>query len=288
MSAVAVDPTNPRVAFVGGTGGVFRTVDGGNRWVHFRHMPLAKGCPIIGGVQSIAVDPGDPNRVFLAQYGSPQAPWVGIYESSDGGEHWTFNAALGHVAANKVYVHPSATNTVYVGYQGGAARSTDGGKTWTKICPKQCQRRVRLAIDPTDPETVYVATARGSFVPTVYGSTEPERGFLFKSTDGGRTWHQLSPGPLMPAEYISSMVVDAVRPSTIFVGTTLDFGAPKEAMPRILVTADGGRTWRNVPDPTQYGAVATLAVDPGGHFLFMARSRGAGIARLQIGLNWLV
>jgi photosystem II stability/assembly factor-like uncharacterized protein len=290
MYAVAVDPENPLVAFAVGTGGVFKTENGGNRWVHFMPTSLARGCPERGPFLSVALSPSDVTQVFVAQYGGPDSKrFVGIYESPDGGAHWTFNRALGHVAAREIFMHPAAPDLVYVGYQGGAARSTDGGKSWTKVCPTQCQRRVRLAIDPMDPDTVYVATARGAFGLTVGRFHRGEGAFLFKSTDGGGSWRQLTqftPRLMGPGEYISAMVVDPARPSTMFLGTNVEYGVG--ARPRILETADGGRTWSAVPDPTQHGAVTTLAVDPGGHFLFVARQFGAGIARLPIGDDGLI
>src|ERR1022692_456269 len=166
IGAIAVAPSNPNIVYVG-TGepdirsqhsygiGMFKSTDAGKTWTHI-------GLEATRQIGRVAVDPGNPNRVYVA--------------------------ALGHV------YDPNPERGVY--------RSTDGGATWTKVLSKSNDPdnvgAIDLAIDPKNPRVLYAslwATRRPPWA--VYAPTNLPGGGLHRSSDGGDTWKQLF-GPSRP------------------------------------------------------------------------------------------
>jgi len=203
IGAIGVAPSNPDVIYVGsGAGiirpdlsigdGMYKSTDGGRTWKHL-------GLRETQMIAAIAVDPHNPNRLFVAALGHPYAPNAerGVFRSTDGGE--TFEKVLykdEYTSANEVLLDPSEPSTVYAtlwqqqqsfiegqgfGNAGmGIFKSTDGGTTWTQLSeglPSILQ--ANLAVAPSAPGTLYAAVAPAS----------GPIGF-YKSTDGGAHWFQ--------------------------------------------------------------------------------------------------
>jgi photosystem II stability/assembly factor-like uncharacterized protein len=180
IGAVAVAPSDPNIVYVG-TGepdirsqnsygiGIFKSTDAGKTWTHI-------GLEDTRQIGRVAVDPSDPNRVYVA--------------------------ALGHVYdANP---------------QRGVYRSVDGGATWKKVLFKANAPNdvgaVELAIDPKNPRVLYAslwATRRPPWA--VYAPTNLPGGGLYKSIDGGDTWTQLTGG--LPTGDTVGKIGIAVSPS---------------------------------------------------------------------------
>ncbi|HXY19038.1 MAG TPA: hypothetical protein VEH83_03505 [Gemmatimonadales bacterium] len=192
IGAIAVAPSAPEVLYVGtgestprdSTGygdGVYKSTDGGRSWTHCG----LEGTEHIG---KIAVDPRDPDVVFVAAIGSLYAPNAerGVYRSRDGGRSW--HKVLykdENVGAAEVVVDPSNPRVVYAGLWntrrppwfvyaptngpgGGIHKSTDGGSTWKQLTaglPKQGIGRTGIAVAPSNPRRVYA----------VVDCLEPER-----------------------------------------------------------------------------------------------------------------
>ncbi len=165
VGAVAVAPSNPDIIYVGsGEGlqrpdlsvgdGIYKSADGGKTW---QHLGLRDGLQI----PMILVDPGDPNRVYVAVLGHPYGP----------------NAERG----------------VY--------RSTDGGRNWQKILYQdEDTGAVDLAFDPANPRTLYAVLWAARQGPWENGQWQGKQSGLFKSTDGGDTWRPLTQGLPGPAD----------------------------------------------------------------------------------------
>lgn len=214
IGALAVDPGDPDLLYVGtgeanpgggslayGGNGVWKTLDGGASWSHL-------GLDSTGSIGRIAVDPTNPQRVFVAAMGSlfSPNPRRGLYRSTDGGANWTrvlfVNDSTGCV---DVAVDPSDPQRVfaatwertrrahsrdYAGPASGIYRSTDGGDTWTRLAgglpaPATAVGRIGIAIAPSEPQTLYASVTLAS----------SSLGF-YRSTNGGNTWTLTANDPL--------------------------------------------------------------------------------------------
>ena len=206
--AVAMHPTDRNVFFHGhSSGGLWKTEDAGQYW-----LPITDGQINVGPVGAIAVAPSNPGVIYIGT-GEPQlrdcVTWGdGVYKSVDGGSTWS---PIGlentrHIA--RVRVHPTNPDLVYVAAIGnpfgpskdrGVYRSRDGGKTWKRIFFKHEQAGViDLVMCDDNPDVLYASTfevLRRTWGLTAGGSNSG----IFKSTDGGDTWVDLTRKPGLPA-----------------------------------------------------------------------------------------
>src|SRR5262249_10665496 len=129
----------------------------------------------------------------------------GVYKSTDAGKTWTHLGLDDTQHIGKVAVHPKDPNTVFVAAIGklyaasperGVFRSKDGGKTWAKGLFKNDDiGAVDVVIDPTNPQVVFAALWNARRPPWyTYSPTNGPGGGIFKSTDGGTTWKQVTKG----------------------------------------------------------------------------------------------
>jgi len=205
---------------------------GGSNWVQLGPLAIANGQTyggarviVTGRVTGIAVDPTDANNIYVA------AARGGVWKTGDGGVTWaptSDNAAS--LAIGALAIAPSAPLTLYAGtgegniyyyritypgssinetYNGnGILKSTDGAVTWTiqgsAAFTGACF--YRIAVHPTDPNTAFAASNKG----------------LFRTTDGGGTWVQLTQGLpsitlLGPVIATTDVVFDPSTPATVYV-----------------------------------------------------------------------
>ncbi len=188
-------------------GGVWKTTNAGRTWTPvFDSQPFAS-------IGAVAVAPSNPLVVYVgtgeADMRSQISYGNGMYRSSDAGATWTHLGLDGTRQISRVIVDPRNPDTVFVAALGhayganperGVFRTRDGGRTWRKVLFKSDDvGAADLAFDPTDSKVVYASlwnTRRPpwSIYPPSYG---PGAG-VFKSTDGGDTWNQLTNG--LPTE----------------------------------------------------------------------------------------
>src|SRR5213079_2347453 len=208
---IGIAASNPNVIYVGsGAGiirpdlaigdGMYKSTDAGNTWTHL-------GLRDTQMIAAIAVDPTNPDRLFVAALGHPYGPNAqrGVFRSTDGGR--TYDKVLykdEYTSANEVRIDPANANTVYATlwqqqstfYEyaafgpdsswpgaGGIYKSTDGGTTWTQLTnglPPVLE--ANIAIAPSNPRVIY----------TMIASVNPAGGSgpvsFYKSSDGGATW----------------------------------------------------------------------------------------------------
>ena len=193
VTAIAVNPNNPDIIFIGTMwGGVWRTRDGGTTWT-----PLFDRAPSlgIGGPGAIAIDPVNTDVLYVgtssrngSQFsGDATQPPAGLFKSTDGGASWIrlgsrypssapSNASIlfTHII-NVVIVDPANSQTLYLASNRGLFVSTDGGLNWTQGTAPSGDVR-SLVLDPTSPAAARILYAgiRGAGV--------------VQSTDGGRNW----------------------------------------------------------------------------------------------------
>jgi len=205
-------------------GGVWKTENSGRTW-----YPISdQGIPI-GSIGAVAVAPSNRNVIYVGT-GEPDirnqhSYGIGMFKSTDAGKTWTHIGLEATQQIGRVVIDQTNPNRVYVAALGhvygpnperGVYRTTDGGVTWKKVLFKANDSdnvgAVELAIDPRNPRVLYAslwATRRPPWA--VYAPTNLPGGGLYKSTDGGDTWKQLTNG--LPTDPYVGKIGIAVAPS---------------------------------------------------------------------------
>jgi len=186
-------------------GGVWKTTDFGNTW-----MPIFDDQPT-GSVGALAVSESDPNVIYVGSGEGLQRPDLstgdGIYKSTDAGKTWTHLGLRDAYQIASIAIDPRDSNRLFVAALGhpygpnkerGVFRSTDGGQTFQKVLYKdENTGAADLVLDPSNPRTVYAVLWAARVAPWEVRSGESfiyAGSGLFKSTDGGDTWHPLTAG----------------------------------------------------------------------------------------------
>jgi photosystem II stability/assembly factor-like uncharacterized protein len=188
-----------------------------------------------GAVQNLVIDPKNPNTLYAtgATYGTNSG--VGIFKSTNGGANWrSVNFGLTSTAVSSLTIVAQNPSTLYVGTWGsGVFKSTDGGASWGTTGLHQTHVNA-LAIDPQNARIIYAATHMNAGGPTwdVDG--------LFKSTDGGISWTQLSPSYLPQVQLLA---IDPRSPNIIYAGES---GCCSNGA--LYRSPDGGVYWTEVPE----------------------------------------
>jgi photosystem II stability/assembly factor-like uncharacterized protein len=182
------------------TGGFWKTEDAGKSW-----KPLFDNEGTLS-VGSFDVAKSNPNIIYL---GSGEAnifraslPGMGVYKSEDGGKSWKHIGLENTSTISRVIIHPSNPNHVYVAASGnewsnnkerGLYETTDGGKTWKRLINDDPNGVIDLVMHPTDPKTMYAST--WNRIRLRWSDPTPQDGdFIWKTTDGGKTWSKLTNG----------------------------------------------------------------------------------------------
>jgi photosystem II stability/assembly factor-like uncharacterized protein len=252
VSAVAGDPQRPDIFYYGGNGGgVFKSVDSGIYW-----QPVSDGFLKTGPVGAIAVAESDPNVVYAGMGDTCMRPDMasgdGVYKSTDGGKTW---AHLGledtrHIA--QIRIHPRDPNLVYVAAFGhafgpnaerGVYRSKDGGKAWERVLFKSERAgAIDLSMDPTNPRVLYAAIYQFVRSPWDEISGGPDSG-LYKTTDGGDTWTDISSHQGLPTGIKGriGVAISPAKPSRVWALIEAVDGA-------LFRSDDSGATWQRISD----------------------------------------
>ncbi len=246
-SGVTSDPKTFYFGSVGG--GVWKTTDAGRTWA-----PISDGQFKTSSVGAIAVSESDPNTLYVgmgeACVRGNASNGDGVYKSVDGGRTWKNVGLQQTYHIGSVVIHPKNPDILYVAALGhlwgpnperGVYRSTDGGQTWKLILTKGPEAgAVDLAMDPTNPRTIYAAFWQVGRKPWRLDSGGPGSG-LWKTTDGGDTWTDISHADGMPkgVEGRIAVTVSPVNPERVW--------AMVEASDGGLYRSDnGGKTWARV------------------------------------------
>ena len=197
-------PNNPNLFYIGvNNGGVWKTTDAGRTW-----FPIFDSQPT-GSIGALAVAPSNPNVIYVGTGEGLRRPDLstgdGIYKSTDAGNTWQHLGLRDGQQVANILIDPQDPNRVFVAVLGhpygpnserGVFRSTDGGETWQKILYKDDDiGAADLAFDPKNPQIIYTDLWSSRRPPWTTGNPlEGHSGGLFKSTDGGETWHPLTKG----------------------------------------------------------------------------------------------
>ena len=212
-------PSQPNVFYMAPVnGGIWKTDDYGRTWNPiFDHESTQS-------IGAIAVAASDPKVVYVASGEGLHRPDLsvgnGIYKSTDAGKTWTHLGLRDGYQIPAVAVDPRDPNRVFAAVLGhpygpneerGLYRSTDGGQNWQKVVAKDENTGASdVEIDPSNPDTVYASMWEAREGPWEDGNEfNGTSGGLFKSTDGGATWNQLTSG--LPEDL--SQIYVAIAPS---------------------------------------------------------------------------
>ncbi|MEM1001350.1 MAG: glycosyl hydrolase [Bacteroidota bacterium] len=199
-AAVTGVPNQPNLYYFGAAGGgIWRTTNGGRQWENISDGFFG------GSIGSISVSKSDSNVIYVGggekTVRGNVSSGYGVWKSEDAGKTWT-EAGLKtsrHIA--RIVIDPNDHNIVYAGVLGniykpteerGVYKSTDGGKTWKKtLFSNEHAGVVDLSMDPTNPRILYASTWRVQRTPYSL-SSGGEGSALWKSTDSGETWTEIS------------------------------------------------------------------------------------------------
>jgi photosystem II stability/assembly factor-like uncharacterized protein len=294
IGAIAVAPSSPDVVYVGSgeglqrpdlsTGdGIYKSTDAGRTW---RHLGLRDGQQI----PQIAVDPRNPDRLYVAVLGHPYGPNAerGVFRSTDGGR--SFERVLyrdENTGGIDVLVDPSNADIVYAalwenrqapwengeftGPGSGLYKSTDGGSTWRQLTlglPTYAGdrlRRIGLGIAPSRPQRIFA---------TVQADT---RGGLYRSDDGGERWSLVNADPYVTerGDDFAEVKVDPGNPDIVYTASVVAWKS-----------VDGGRTFsafRGAPGGDDYHRVWINPDNP--DIVLLASDQGAVIT-VNGGRTW--
>jgi photosystem II stability/assembly factor-like uncharacterized protein len=248
--AVAGHPTDRQVFYFGAcAGGVWRTDDGGWTWRN-----ISDGFFTSASVGALAVADADPNVIYAGtgecSIRSNVVAGDGVYRSTDGGRTWQHAGLRETRHIGRVRVHPRDPDTVYVAALGhaygpnperGVYRSRDGGRHWELVLHRSDRAGcVDLSMDPTNPRILYAGFWEVRRYPWGLESGGPGSG-LFKSSDGGDTWVELSGRPGLPKGLTGKhgVAVSPARPDRVWALIEAEDGG-------LFRSDDGGETWIRV------------------------------------------
>ena len=246
--AVSGAKGRPKEAYFGAVGGgLWKTTDGGAKWA-----PVTDGQLTSSSVGAVAVSESNPDIVFIGMGEACIRGNImggdGVYKSTDAGKTWTNVGFHDSDAISKIRIHPTNPDIVFVADFGrfgkdnderGVFKSTDGGKTWKKVLFRNAKTgAVDVAIDRTNPNVMYAAMWEAYRIEYQMSSGGPGSG-LFKSTDGGETWKEITRNPGLPAGMIGKigLALTAADSNRVYALVENDKGG-------LYSSDDAGATWK--------------------------------------------
>ena len=253
--AIAGVPSQPNVFYMAPVnGGVFKSIDYGRTW-----QPIFDDQPT-ASIGAIAVAPSNPNIVYAGSGEALHRPDLsvgdGIYKSSDAGRTWTHLGLRDGQQIAQLVVDPKNPDRIFVAVAGhpygpneerGIYRSLDGGKIFEKVLYRDENVGASdVQIDPNNPQIVYAAQWESREGPWENGVFNGDGGGIFKSTDGGKTWRQLSKG--LPGNIVqANLAIAPSAPKTLFAAVRT------KTIAKLYRSDDAGETWSGTTDDPRPG-----------------------------------
>ncbi len=259
--AVAGDPNQPNILYMGAVnGGVWKTTDYGRIWT-----PIFDAQPT-QSIGAIAVAPSDPRILYVASGEGLHRPDLsvgnGIYKSTDGGQTWTHLGLREGQQIPALAVDPRDPNRLFAAVLGhpygpsperGVFLSTDGGQNWQKVLYKDENTGASfIEMDPSNPDVLYAGLWEVREGPWEDNNEfSGPGGGLYKSTDGGKSWRQLTKG--LPENVAQiNLAIAPSQPSRLYavVGTTEKGDYESDRGLGVFRSDDAGESWyRATADP---------------------------------------
>ncbi len=286
-------PGNPNIVYVAtGSGGIFKTTNGGTDWtpIFDRQNTISVG--------DIALEPGNPDVIWVGTGESNVRNSVsfgdGVYKSTDGGKNWNHLGLENTNTISKIVINPKNPDIAYVAAVGkiwgsneerGVFMTTDGGKTWTKtLYIDRFHGASDLVIDEQNPNILYAGMWRFERKAWTFTSGD-EQGGVYRSIDGGRNWKKIEKGlPKMIGRI--GLAVAASNPNVVYAileskeGTLYRSDDKGETFKQVYKKQDivgrGFYYTRVRVDPTDENKVYAVASP-----LFMSLDGGRDFARIS-------
>ena len=250
--AVAGVKGRPREAYFGAVGGgLWKTTDAGNNWA-----PVTDGQINSSSVGAVAVSDSNPDIVYIGMgencIRGNIMPGDGVYKSTDAGKTWAHVGFRDVDAISKIRIHPTNPDIVYVAafglYYGpseerGVFKSTDGGKTWKRTLFKDPRTgAVDIVIDANNPNVIYAALWEAYRIEYQMSSGGPGSG-MYKSTDGGDTWTEITRNPGLPAGVVGRIGLANTKADSNRV-----YALVENENGGLFVSDDAGASWKLIND----------------------------------------
>ena len=250
--AVAGSASRPLEYYFGATGGgLWKTTDGGTTW-----RPVSDRFFKTSSIGAVAVAESNPDVVYVGMGETELRGNIiqgdGVYKSTDGGSTWTHVGLEKTMAIARIRVHPTNPDVVYVAALGdpygpnpdrGIFKSTDGGKSWTKTLFRDDKTgAVDLSLDMKNPDVLYAGLWEVFRTPHSLSSGGRGSG-LFKSTDSGQKWTELTTNPGLPKPIWGKIgvSVSGADPSRVYAIIEAAEGG-------VFLSDDAGASWKLVND----------------------------------------
>ncbi|HJP59052.1 MAG TPA: hypothetical protein VJ865_03610 [Gemmatimonadaceae bacterium] len=277
IGAIALDPTNPKVIWVG-TGeswtrnsvsigdGIYKSTDGGDNWTNMGLRESER-------IAKILIDPSNPNTVYACVPGKlwSDSEDRGVYKTTNGGQSWTkiLKGANASTGCSMMSMDPKSPKTIYAGMwdfrrkgwtfrsggdgetapsASGLFKTTDGGATWSDLnestakgLPSKPWGRIAVTVAPSNPNVIY------AFI-----EAAPPKNALYRSADGGKTWEMRdrSQAMIWRPFYFANLIVDPKNENRVF----------KPDGP-LIVSNDGGQSFSGISNGA-HGDFHDVWIDP--------------------------
>ncbi len=247
-------PGNNNLFYAGTVGGgVWKSTDQGTEWENITDGKLPGPSSSIGAV---AVAASDPKILYVgtgeADIRANVIPGDGIFKSTDEGKTWQYAGLREAHSISAVLIDPKDPNVVYVASMGhvfapdpdrGVFKSTDGGRSWQKILfVDNNTGAIGLVMDPNHPDLMYATMWQAERKP--WGLTSGGAGSgIYKTTDGGAHWTNISRNPGLPKGILGRMgvAIAASKPDVVYSIIQAKEGG-------VFRSDDAGATWKRVND----------------------------------------
>jgi len=245
--AVAGSYKNRNTFYFGATGGgVWKTTDGGSNWVNISDKYFGST------IGSVAVAPSDESVIYVGEgentmRGNVSEGLGGMWRSDDGGKSWRNIGLKDGRHIIRIVIHPRDPDIVWVAVMGhlfgpneerGVYKTTDGGKNWKRVLYVNNQTGASdLVMEPGNPNVFYAGTWRVIRTPYSLESGGEGSG-LWKSTDGGETWKNITASKGLP-KGVWGIVGVAVAPSN----TEKVYAILENKDGGLYTSTNGGESW---------------------------------------------
>ena len=231
-------------------GGIWKTTDSGQNWRNISDGYFG------GSIGAISASESDPNILYVGTgektvRGNVSPGYGGFWKSDDAGETWKkMNLDIDQVQVGRIAIHPKNPDIVYIAIIGdlfkdsnkrGVYKSTDGGKSWRQVLfSNERSGAVDISIDKNNPRIIFASTWNIRRTPYSLESGGEGSG-LWKSTDGGETWKNISDNEGLPSGIwgISGVSVSPVNSKKVFALIENKEGG-------LFRSDDGGSSWEKV------------------------------------------
>lgn len=254
INAIRYNPKNPEIVYAGSaTGGVLKSVDGGESW-----FPIFDDIGVLN-IGDIAVDPLHPDTIY-AGTGEPHGSHNnfaggGLYKSVDAGKTWTYSGLEKSFSVGRIAIDPVNPNRIFVAAMGttfekdqnrGLFLSEDGGATWSlSIETPDSVGAVDVIIRPDNPQIVFACLWDRVRKTTSIKRYGPSSG-IYKSVDGGKNWSRLGSGNGLPnslVDRVGRIGLDIYPANNDIMAAVFTDGLSPSG---VYKSEDGGENWSSI------------------------------------------